>query len=116
MSHHKPTPAVMRIFIACSPTYHNRRAIMEALGSIFIDTIEQQREYYFFDCPAMTEIFDDGVFNRALFRELPHGDGPRSAAIKDLKFAYVVAGGDDKFVTDILSEIGGNDTLLVRLD
>jgi hypothetical protein len=115
MSHHKHPPAVMRVFIACSPTYRNRRALMEALGSIFIDTIEQQREYYFFDCPAMNEIFDDGVFNRANFRELPHGPDLPTAIIKDLNFAYVVAGGDDKFVGDLLSEIGGGEALLVRL-
>jgi hypothetical protein len=115
MSHHKHPPAIMRVFIACSPTYHNRRAIMEAIGSIFIDTIEQQREYYYFDCPAMAEIFDDGAFNRAIFHELRHSAGAQNAAIKDLQFTYIVAGGDDEFVTDILSEIGESDALLVRL-
>jgi hypothetical protein len=51
----------MRVFIACSAEYRNRKAILEALGSIFLETIDGQREYFYFDCPAITEIFDDGV-------------------------------------------------------
>jgi hypothetical protein len=115
MSHHKQSPHVMRIFVACSPTYRNRRAIMEALGSIFIDTIEQQREYYYLDSPAMDEIFDDGALNRAVFRKLPPDGDAQMAAIKDLKFTYIVAGGDDTFVADLLSAAGAPDSLLVRL-
>jgi hypothetical protein len=113
MSHHKRPPNIVRIFIACSPSYHNRRAIMEALGSIFIDTIEQQREYYYFDCPAMAEIFDDGVFNSAVFHLLVPADAARDT--KNLQFTYVVAGGDDAFVAKTVSELGASDALLVRL-
>lgn len=113
MSHHKRPPNVVRIFIACSPSYHNRRAIMEALGSIFIDTIEQQREYYYFDCPAMAEIFDDGIFNSAIFHLLTPGD--TTVDPKGLQFTHIVAGGDDAFVAKIVSEIGALDALLVRL-
>lgn len=88
---------------------------MEALGSIFIDTIERQREYYFFDCPAMTEIFDDGMFNRAVFHELHHLSDKPNASFKELKFSYVLAGGDDEFVANILSEVGASDAMLTRL-
>ncbi len=115
MSQHHQPPHVMQIFIACSPTYHNRRAIMEALGSIFIDTIEEQRQYYYFECPAMTEIFDDGVFNRAMFRLIAPGDATDSSPIKSVKFTHIVAGGDDAFVANVLSEIGADDAMLMRL-
>ncbi|WP_414462986.1 hypothetical protein [Hyphomicrobium sp. DY-1] len=115
MSRHKSPPSTLRILVACSPTYRNRRAIMEALGSIFIDTIEQQREYYYYACPAIAEILDDGMFNRSVFHELTPGAGAEEAKAKALKFAYIVVGGDDAFATKIVSDIGGPDTMLVRL-
>ncbi|HML28023.1 MAG TPA: hypothetical protein PKE16_04140 [Hyphomicrobium sp.] len=115
MSHPKHPADVMRIFIACSPTYRNRRAIMEALGSIFIDTIEQQREYYYLDCPAMDEIFDDGVFNRAIFHQFVPNDRVHAPSIQRLKFAYVVAGGDDAFIAKAIGDINSQDAMLVRL-
>ena len=114
MSHHKRPPPVMRIFIACSPDYHNRRAIMEAVGSIFLDTIEQQRQYYYFDCPAMNDIFEDGIVNRAIFQLVPN-DGDGSASLRTFGFSYIVAGGDEAFVTKILSEVGSSDAVVVRL-
>lgn len=115
MSRHKHTADVMRIFIACSPTYHNRRALLEALGSIFIDTIELQREYYYLDSPAMDEIFDDGVFNRAICHQLIADDNAQAASNKNLKFAYIVAGGDDAFIARVVADIGSRDATLVRL-
>lgn len=115
MSRHTPQPSTLRILVACSPTYRNRRAIMEALGSIFIDTIEQQREYYYYACPAMAEIFDDGMFNRAVFHELTPAAGAETAKTKALKFAYIIVGGDDAFAAKIASDIGSPDAMLVRL-
>lgn len=115
MSHHKHPPHTTRVFIACSPTYRNRRALMEALGSIFLDTIEEQREYYYVECPAMAEIFDDGVFNRASFRQLELGDPSQTETIRNLGFTHVVAGGDDAFVAQLLSEFKAANALLVRL-
>ncbi len=88
---------------------------MEALGSIFIDTIEEQRQYYYLECPAMNEIFDDGVFNRAMFRLIAPSDTTDSSPIKSVKFTHIVAGGDDAFVANVLSEIGANDAMLMRL-
>lgn len=114
MSRHTHPPSTLRIFVACSPTYRNRRAIMEALGSIFLDTIEQQREYYYYACPAIAEIFDDGVFNRASFRELTPPEAGLSTTT-DLKFAYIVVGGDDAFQAKIVSEVGSPTATLVRL-
>ncbi|MBS0233829.1 MAG: hypothetical protein JSR99_10115 [Proteobacteria bacterium] len=114
MSSHRHPPHVTRVVIACSPTYRNRRAIMEALGSIFLETIEEQREYYYFECPAMSEIFDDGVFNRLSFRQLTPGDQSQADVVK-LGFTHIVAGGDDTFVGNLLSELGATDALLVRL-
>lgn len=115
MSHHLHPPHVTRVFIACSPTYSNRRALLEALGSIFLDTIEEQREYYYLECPAMTEIFDDGVFNPQMFRRLAPVDASQADAVRNLGFTHVVAGGDDAFVANLLSEIRAADALLVRL-
>jgi hypothetical protein len=115
MSHHQHTADVMRIFIACSPTYHNTRALMEALCSIFIDTIELQREYHYLDSPAMDEIFDDGVFNRAICHQLVSDDNAQAASNKKLKFAYIVAGGDDAFIEKVVSDIDSRDAMLVRL-
>jgi len=115
MSSHRHSPHVTRVVIACSPTYRNRRALMEALGSIFLETIEEQREYYYFDCPAMSEIFDDGVFNRLSFRQLMPGDRSQAEVVRNLGFTHIVAGGDDTFVGDLLSELGATDALLVRL-
>ncbi len=116
MSHHHQPPHVTRVLIACSPAYHNRRAIMEALGSIFLDTIDEQREYYYFECPAIAEIFDDGVFNRTSFRRLLPADATATKTFEDLRFSHIVAGGDDGFVAKLLSDIGAQDALLVRLD
>jgi hypothetical protein len=115
MSQHKHPTALLRIFVACSPAYRNRRAIIEALGSIFIDTIEQQREYYFLQCPAMGEIFEDRVFNRSSFREVELFDTAQIETIKQLGFTYVVAGGDDMFVAEVLAKLGTHDATLVRL-
>ncbi|MFT3731075.1 MAG: hypothetical protein QM780_06560 [Hyphomicrobium sp.] len=115
MSHHKQPPQTMRILIACSPAYRNRRAIMEALGSIFIDTIELNREYYYFECPAMDEIFDDGAFNREIFHALAPDAHANLDDVWELKFTYVVVGGDDEFAAKFLSELGGGDASLVRL-
>ncbi len=115
MSHHQDPSHIARVFVACSPTYRNRRALMEALGSIFLDTIEGQREYYYFECPAMTEIFDDGVFGPQMFRRLAPGDVSHANTIETLGFTHVVAGGDDTFVANLLSEISAADALLVRL-
>lgn len=115
MSRHTHPPDTLRVFVACSPTYRNRRAIMEALGSIFLDTIEQQREYYYYACPAIAEIFDDGVFNRASFRELTPSADPQLSKPTDLKFAYIVVGGDDAFQAKIVSEVGSPTAVLVRL-
>ena len=115
MSHHKQPSRGVRVFIACSPSYHNRRAIMEALGSIFIDTIEEQREYYYFECPAMTEIFDDGALNRTLFRELVPNQMPIEIRRQTLKFTHIVAGGDDTFVAQLLADVGSPDAVVMRL-
>jgi hypothetical protein len=115
MSRHTLAPLLVRAFIACSPDYHNRRALMEALGSIFLDTIEGQREYYYFECPAMTEIFDDGVLNQAMFRRLIHGNPGDAAAMKALAFTHIIAGGDDVFVDRLLAELNTPDAVLVRL-
>jgi len=111
MAHHPhQQPHVTRVFIACSPGYNNRRAIMQALASIFIDTIEEQREYYYFDCPAMMEIFDDGVFNRANFRRLAT-DGLSNA----VEFTHIVTGGDEAFIAKLLSEIKSEGAEVLRL-
>ncbi len=88
---------------------------MEALGSIFLDTIDGQREYYYSDCVAISEIFDDGVLNPAAFRRIAYDDPTQRETIKNLQFTHVVAGGDDVFVENLLSAIGGDGTLLVRL-
>jgi hypothetical protein len=88
---------------------------MEALGSIFIDTIEEQREYYYFECPAITEIFDDGALSRAVFRQMIPGDAATLSTFANLRFSHVVAGGDDAFVAKLLSDLGSSDALLVRL-
>ncbi|MBS0249496.1 MAG: hypothetical protein JSR78_00340 [Proteobacteria bacterium] len=115
MSRHTHPPSILRIFVGCSPTYRNRRAIMEALGSIFIDTIEQQREYFYYACPAISEIFDDGMFNRDAFHELMPTSADDTTKAKDLKFAYIVIGGDDAFAAKIVSNVGSPDAILVRL-
>ena len=91
MTHRHHLPHVTRVLVACSPTYHNHRAIMEAIGSIFLDTIEEQREYYYFACPAMSEIFDDGALSPLSFRELAHEDPEIKQTLQNLKFTYVVA-------------------------
>lgn len=103
------------MFIACSAEYSNRKAIMEALGSIFLDTIEGQREYFYFECPAMAEIFDDGAFNRSAFRRFVSGDAADAATIKTLDFTHIVAGGDDSFVRALTSALGAPNAVLVRL-
>jgi hypothetical protein len=103
------------VFIACSAEYRNRKAILEALGSVFLDTIEGQREYFYLDCPAMTEIFDDGVFNRSAFRRLNHGDAKDVATLRSLNFTHIIAGGDDTFVTALVADLGAPDASLVRL-
>ncbi len=115
MSHHKPGNTLVRVFVACSPEYNNRRALMEAFGTIFLETIEGEREYYYFDSPAMAEILDDGFINRAIFRRFTHGDADDAAAIKALKFTHIVVGGDDAFVNGLLAELSSPDALLVRL-
>lgn len=115
MSRHTHPPSILRILLGCSPTYRNRRAIMEALGSIFIDTIEQQREYYYYACPAIAEIFDDGMFNPAMFHELTPTSDAEAPRPKDLKFAYIVVGGDDAFAAKVVSDVGSPDAILVRL-
>ena len=115
MSHHKPTNSLVRVFVACSPEYGNGRALREAFTSIFLDTIEGQREYYYFDCPAMTEILDDGFINRSIFHRFVRGDAKDAAAIKALKFTHIVAGGDDAFVEDLVAELASPDAVLVRL-
>ncbi len=115
MSHHHQPPHITRVFIACSPNYHNRRAIMEALGSIFIDTLDEQREYYYLECEAMTEIFDDCALGRTSFRLLVLGDGAKPTVFENLHFTHVVAGGDDAFVAKLLTDIGSSEAMLVRL-
>ncbi|RUO99275.1 hypothetical protein [Hyphomicrobium sp.] len=115
MTHRHHLPHVTRVLVACSPTYHNHRAIMEAIGSIFLDTIEEQREYYYFACPAMSEIFDDGALSPLSFRELAHEDPEIKQTLQNLKFTYVVAGGEDAFVEKLLSDVGGSGASLVRL-
>ncbi len=115
MSHHKPADTLVRVLVACSPDYSNRRALMETFASIFLDTIEGEREYYYFDCPAMAEILDDGFINRAIFRRFVHGDTKDAAAIRALRFTHIVAGGDDAFVESLLAELASSDALLVRL-
>lgn len=115
MSHHKPADTRVRVIVACSPDYSNHRALMETFASIFLDTIEGEREYYYFDCPAMTEILDDGFINRAIFRRFVHGDAKDAAAIKALKFTHIVTGGDDAFVEGLLAELASPDAVLVRL-
>jgi hypothetical protein len=113
--HHKPTSGLVRVFVACSSEYNNRRALMQAFASIFLDTIEGQREYYYFECPAMAEILDDGFLNRAIFHQCVHGDAGDAAAIKALKFTHIVAGGDDAFIEGLVAEIASPDALLIRL-
>jgi len=115
MTHQQPIAAQARVFIACSAEYRNRKAIMEALGSIFLDTIEGQREYFYFDCPAMTEIFDDGVFSRSAFRRFVSGDKKDAAAIRSMNLTHIVAGGDDTFVKALVSDLGSPNAALVRL-
>ncbi len=109
MGHHKPSPQAARVLIACSPTYRGRRALLEALGSIFLDTIEGLREYYYFESPVLNEIFDDGVFSRSSFRSLSQ---PNTTAFA---FTHIVAGGDDAFVAKLLSDLRAENALLVRL-
>jgi hypothetical protein len=115
MSHHKPANTLVRVFVACSSDYNNRRALMEAFATIFLDTIEGEREYYYFDNPTIAEILDDGFINRAIFRRFVHGDASDAAAIKALTFTHIVAGGDDAFVKNLLAELASPDAQLVRL-
>ena len=114
MGHHKHSPQTARVLIACSKTYRGRRALLEALGSIFLDTIEGLREYYYFECPLLDEIFEDGVFSRSSFRQLVEGSlsQPNTQAGA---FTHVVAGGDDAFVAKLLSDLQSQNALLVRL-
>ncbi|MBY0559535.1 hypothetical protein [Hyphomicrobium sp.] len=115
MTDQQPIAAQTRVFIACSEEFRNRKAIMEALGSIFLDTIDRQREYFYFDCPALTEIFDDGVFNRSAFRRFNPGDAKDAATIRSLNFTHIVAGGDDAFVKTLVSNLGAKKAAIVRL-
>jgi hypothetical protein len=115
MSHHKPKHSLVRVFVACSPEYGNGRALREAFASIFLDTIEGEREYYYFDCPAMIEILDDGFINRSIFQRLVRGDAKDAANIKALNFTHIVAGGDDAFVENLVAELKCPDAVLVRL-
>ncbi|SFV32230.1 hypothetical protein [Hyphomicrobium facile] len=115
MTDQQPIAAQTRVFIACSEEFRNRKAIMEALGSIFLDTIDGQREYFYFDCPALTEIFDDGVFNRSAFRRLNSGDPKDASTLRSLNFTHIVAGGDDTFVKALVSNLGAPEAAIVRL-
>ncbi len=114
MGHHKPSPQTARVLIACSPTYRGRRALLEALGSIFLDTIEGLREYYYFESPVLNEIFDDGVFSRSSFRQLI-ADSLSQPNTRAIAFTHIVAGGDDAFVAKLLSDLRAENALLVRL-
>jgi len=104
-----------RVFIACSAEYRNRKALVEALGSIFLDTIEGRREYYYFECPVINEIFDDGVFGPSSFRRFASEDATDMAAIKSLDVTHIVAGGDDTFVATLVSKLDAPNAILVRL-
>ncbi|WP_045835967.1 hypothetical protein [Hyphomicrobium sp. 99] len=115
MTDHHPKADVARVFIACSAEYRNRKALVEALGSIFLDTIEGRREYYYFECPVINEIFDDGVFGRSAFRRFVSGNATDATAIKSLKITHIVAGGDDAFVTSLVSDLEAPNAALVRL-
>ena len=115
MTDQQPIAAQTRVFIACSEEFRNRKAIMEALGSIFLDTIDGQREYFYFDCPALTEIFDDGVFNRSAFRRFDSRDAKDAATLRSLNFTHIVAGGDDTFVEALVSNLGAPEAAIVRL-
>jgi hypothetical protein len=115
MAHPHHLHRVIRVFIACSPDYRNRRALLEAMGSIFLDTIEEQREYYYSECVAIAEIFDDGMFNRDAFRLIAYDDPAQRQTLKSLQFTHVIADGDAAFVENLLSEVGGDGTVLVRL-
>lgn len=115
MTYQQPLADRARVFIACSADYNNRTALVEALGSIFLDTIEDQREYFYFDCPAMTEIFDDGVFNRLAFRRFVSGDAADAAIVRSLNFTHIVVGGDDTFVRALVSNLGAPHAALERL-
>ncbi len=120
MTHHQPhrhQPIVSnaRVFIACSAEYRNRKALVEALGSIFLDTIDGRREYYYFECPVISEIFDDGVFGPSSFRRFVPEDATDLATLKSLKFTHIVVGGDDTFVTTIVSKLDAPHAIVVRL-
>lgn len=113
--HHQPSADNARVFIACSAKYRNRKALVEALGSIFLDTIDGRREYYYFECPVISEIFDDGVFGPSSFRRFLPEDATDLAILKSLKFTHIVAGGDDAFITTLMSKLDAPNAILVRL-
>jgi len=113
--HHQPAADNARVFIACSAEYRNRKALVEALGSIFLDTIDGRREYCYFECPVISEIFDDGVFGPSSFRRFVPEDAKDMAILKSLKFTHIVAGGDDTFVTTLVSKLDAPNAILIRL-
>jgi hypothetical protein len=115
-NHHKLTPDVTRVLIACSPSYANRGALQRALASIFLDNIEAQREYYYYPCPALTEIFDDRVLGGTLFHELVHGANDAATSLADIHFTHIMADRDDDFLQKLIDDIHAPHVTLIRLD
>jgi hypothetical protein len=113
-NHHPHLPHVTRVLIACSPDFHDRRALMETLGSIFLEAIDEPREYYYFASPLLAEIFDDGMFNPSYFLLLDPAVAEASRPPL-LPFTHVIAAGDDAFMASVNAYVGASKAVIVRL-
>ena len=113
---HKHAPTVTRVLIACSPGYADRGALQRGLASVFLDTIEGQREYYYYPCPALAEILDDGVLSATLFHQLAHGDDDAAKSLADIHFTHIMADANNELAEQLLADIHTPDVTRIQLD
>jgi hypothetical protein len=125
------TPAYARILVACSHDFADQHALVQALFSLLLDTIEGPREYYYLHCPAIDGVLADNVIGGSVFHELRARTNlsDRRVALflveesewspspdAGFRFTHVMTSGADPLVDSVLASLEPPLPIIIRLD